>query len=45
MGPTPAKVLLRRVEDDVEAIRRVTSNSKNLKGTYIKALKEASHRS
>lgn len=41
-GLTPAEVLLRRVEGDVEAIKRVASNSKNLKGTYIKALKEAS---
>lgn len=32
-GPTPAEVLLRRVEEDVEAIRRVASSSKNLKGT------------
>lgn len=41
-GPTPAEVLLRRVEEDVEAIRRVASSSKNLKGNCVKALKEAS---
>lgn len=40
-GLTPADVLLRRVEEDVEAIKRVASSSKNLKGIYVKALKEA----
>lgn len=39
---TPAEALLRRIEGEVEAIRRVASNSKNLKGTCVKALKEAS---
>lgn len=41
-GHMPAEALLRRVEGDVEAIKRVASHSKNLKGTYVRALKEAS---
>lgn len=39
---TPAELLFRRVEDDVKAIKRVAATSINLKGTYVKALKEAS---
>lgn len=41
-GPVPTEILMRRVEEDVEAIRRVATQSKNLKGTYVKTLKEAS---
>lgn len=38
----PAETLFRRVEEDVKAIKRVAATSNNLKGTYIRALKEAS---
>lgn len=41
-GQTPAEALLRRIEEEVEAIRKVASSSKHLKGTFVRILKEAS---